>query len=207
MTCPIPVGTEWDRQAVTAANARTAALSEGDWVTETLRHVAVLRNLLADEQLPDGRLVDVGCGPGRLTYPMAGATRRNVVGVDVSRRMIDHAIDDIHTGEHLWLAKGRVAFHHIEQPDCPPCAAAFSMLVFQHVPLETVAAWLYTVRQAVADGGRFVFQFVEGDYHHGLDHRHRIDTIDAAATLAGWDVVHTQTDSTFPEWKWMVCQA
>jgi hypothetical protein len=57
------------------------------------------------------------------------------------------------------------------------------------------------------DGGRFVFQFVEGDHHHGLDHRHRLDDMAASASAAGFEVVHTETDRMFPEWRWVVCQA
>src|SRR5207302_10448833 len=51
-------------------------------------------------------VVEVGCGTGRLTLPMAGLTPARVMGVDTEARMLDVARDEDVAGRAQWV-RGR----------------------------------------------------------------------------------------------------
>jgi SAM-dependent methyltransferase len=121
---------------------------------------------------PDDRVLDIGCGNGRVTRPLADALSREggYIGFDVSRAAIRycrrrfgpirpdfefHHID-IHNG--VYNPRGAVA----EIETCFPCAdgiitLAFANSVFTHLPLTTIHRYLAETRRVLAPGGRAAF--------------------------------------------------
>jgi SAM-dependent methyltransferase len=121
---------------------------------------------------PEDRVLDIGCGNGRLTWPMVEglSPKGGYVGFDVSwpairycrRRFGAERPDfefhhiDIHNG--VYNPRGVVA----ETETCFPCAdgvitLAFANSVFTHLPIETIHRYLHETRRVLAPGGRAVF--------------------------------------------------
>ena len=81
------------------------------------------RYLLDMLALGDGRILEIGCGDGRLTRDYAAGAAA-VVGIDV-------AADDVRAGREGRLA-GTVDFLVASGVDLPFCAGSFDQVIFTH---------------------------------------------------------------------------
>lgn len=80
---------------------------------------------------PDAALLDIGCGVGRLTGPLA-ARARHVYGLDVSREMLELAERYNRELENVtWLHGDGRGLGVIDDASVDGC---FSHVVFQHIP-------------------------------------------------------------------------
>ena len=108
---------------------------------------------LADPR-PGERALDVGCGRGAVTLPLADAVGPggHVVGVDLSRRMVDLLGEDAaQRGLSLELLVGQVADHPHLTGTCDLVTASL-VLFFSPTPVETLRSWL----ACLVPGGRAV---------------------------------------------------
>jgi ubiquinone/menaquinone biosynthesis C-methylase UbiE len=119
--------------------------------------VAAARDWLRELGLPTEweRVLDFGCGAGRLSQALA-VHADEVVGVDVSAPML-------RTAERLDRSSGRCRFVLNEAPDLHvfPSAAfdlVFSELVLQHLPAKLVAEYLAEFVRVLRPGATAVFQ-------------------------------------------------
>ena len=72
----------WDAQAATVEEARRAVWAADGWDEGVADTLDILGRWLGD--LPDRpRLVDVGCGMGRVAVPAVSRFKARVVGVDM----------------------------------------------------------------------------------------------------------------------------
>ena len=193
----------WNAQATTLEDARAAVWSEPDYEQGTDRCVEAILTALRPDDLPDGPLLELGCGIGRLTFPIAAANPgRKVVGLDVSSNMISLTRDRWHE------AVPSASLPHFVVADLGDIvinegfSGAYSMLTFQHMPPEAVRHCIDQTVEALLPGGRFVFQFVVGDHHEGLDHRYPMMEILNIVQRQGVLIDHWP-DSDFPEWTWI----
>lgn len=181
----------WEDQTTDIESATRAVFSESDIETHSLFDAQIITSLLGRDLLPPGGLVDLGCGVGRLTGRIADSTGRDVHGIDPAPGMI------------------RLAKEHNPHPlvtydssfDVQPMAGGFSMLVFQHLPASAVSTYLAWVAKCLLPDGRFVVQFVPGDYHVDHDHRHEEEWMHAMAGRVGLLSI-TTPDPRHPEWLW-----
>jgi SAM-dependent methyltransferase len=115
-----------------------------------VEHVCRVLRAKTKPQLQLDRVLDYGCGVGRLAVPFAKRFR-SVVGVDVSPAMLAHArkncerlaVDNaqfIHTSELSSLAPGSFDLVH-------------SYIVFQHIPPSRGERILSDIVALIADGG------------------------------------------------------
>jgi len=101
------------------------------------------------------RCVEIGCGAGRMTYPLA-ACFRSVVALDVSR-------DQLMTARHLVGERiGRVLLCLVDRPVVPlgdgSCTAMFSTHVFQHFSnYDGIERYLMETFRVLASGGTVCF--------------------------------------------------
>lgn len=151
-----------------------------------------------DAMPTSGRVLDLGCGQGRVAVPVAEARPGlQVTGVDVSPRMLDHAAT--HPRVEYVLGDGATV------PG--PVDGVWSVLLFQHLPPDAVAGYLTAVHEQLTVGGPLLVQFVAGDYHLGLDHRYWPSTMAALAEGAGFVEVSVRPDGLMPEWWWLHAHA
>jgi trans-aconitate methyltransferase len=123
-----------------------------------------------------GCVLDLGCGIGRLTIPVAQARpQATVFGLDVSDAMLDRARLTRPLPQNVLFVKG----DGVRLPELPPLAAAFSVTVFQHLPEEVVEMYISQVALKLVPGGVFFFQFVDGDYSGFLSHAIPIERVAA----------------------------
>lgn len=101
---------------------------------------------------PPARILDVGCGAGRVTKTLVDAGF-DVVGLDVSREMV-RAADRL---------VPEAAFVHGSATDLPFADGSFDHALFAFNGLDTIPtesgrrATLSEIRRVLTDGGRFVF--------------------------------------------------
>lgn len=134
-----------------------------------------------------GNVLDVGCGTGRLAAIYQRHTQAKVVGFDPSPNIL--------------AAARRHAQQVTFTPSLPdgPFGGAYSVTVFQHLPHRECARYVTEVVARLAPGGRFVFQYVEGDEDTFLSHQA------SEATVRGWCAdfdVTIERDTEVTAWRW-----
>jgi len=121
---------------------------------------------------PDDRVLDIGCGAGRVARPLAGhlSTAGGYVGFDVSRRAVAGC------RRRFAAARPDFTFHHAdvrngdynprggidEAAYAFPCAdatidLAFATSVFTHMRIEPVRHYLGEAARVLKPGGRLAF--------------------------------------------------
>ncbi len=148
---------DWDRRATENAPfyvCTTAADSPGSFADSGVRDLEehILDGL---EVLPHWRVLEIGCGTGRLVKPLAGRVAR-VVGVDLSDEMLRRAraycagLSNV----ELLSTDGRLDFLSDGDFDF-----VFSHIVFQHLPRKAYAErYFREAFRVLAPGGTFRVQ-------------------------------------------------
>jgi len=160
-------------------------------------------DLLVSVGLPvDGFLIDVGCGSGRLTAPLAGYLRGDYLGTDIVPELLDHARSLVARPE--WRFELCSGFAIPAEIDTADVVCFFS--VFTHLLHEETYHYLQEAHRVLRPGGRVVFSFlefavvshwkiVEADLQakgapHPLNQFISRDGIEAWADHLGFDVEH-----------------
>jgi len=110
--------------------------------------------LIADLKLDgDERILDIGCGDGRITAHLADLVPNgSVLGIDLSPEMVSFAAGKYAGQTNLSFQVGDASsLHFIEQFDQVVSFACFHWIK-DHLPV------LKTVRQSLVPGGRFLMQ-------------------------------------------------
>lgn len=185
----------WDEQA--RADADRAVWSEpGDGVAESLAWIGVL---------PEGRVLDLGCGVGRVAIPYAQAhPGSTIVGVDSSVEMLRWA--DARRGECR-----NVLFRHVGGADLEGLGqfdAAWSMLVLQHLEPCVAAGYVAQLGQLVRPGGVVRLQFVDADLTGPgdvgpLSWPHHRELVCSWLRSARFDVSDVAVGGMRPTWTWV----
>ncbi len=150
---------DWDRRARVDPRYWVAATQEADeasYVDSAERDTAALLAGLGDRVPPTGRVLDLGCGIGRMAAPLAAHFAR-VVGVDVSPAMIEQA-------QALHGALANLRFEANSGADLGAFAddsfeLVFSYSVLPHLPPEVVEAYFREVNRVLVDDGWLRYQF------------------------------------------------
>jgi SAM-dependent methyltransferase len=110
---------------------------------------ARLQTMLRDAALqPGDRVVEVGCGTGRLTLPLAGMTLAGVTGVDSEARMLDVARRKDTAGRIEWI---RGSAYRLPLDD--GAAALVVMVMVVHLLRQRVRAFT-EARRILRPGGQ-----------------------------------------------------
>lgn len=112
--------------------------------------------LLKNVGLADGmRLVDMGCGSGRLASALHNSSRISYVGIDIVQELLDYAKSKAPTYEFI-LHRGL----SIPQPDgSADMVSAFSL--FTHLLHAETYIYLEECVRILKPGGKVVFSFLE----------------------------------------------
>lgn len=160
--------------------------------------------------IPPGLVVlDIGCGLGRLTRPLAREAKR-VIGLDVSREMLDRASElNPELANVEWVHGDGVSLRPLEDASVDVCV---SHVVFRHLPdPEITLGYIREMGRVLKPGGFAAFELsndptahrsrrrgtrarLSALLHHapqGQDHEAwlgsyvELDTVGAAATSVG----------------------
>lgn len=117
--------------------------------------IASVAKLVDEAGLSFGkRLIDLGCGAGRLSHALA-AHVHEVVGVDVAQSMVDEA-------NRINRFPGRLSFVHYDGFRLPfddeSFDSALTLISLQHSPPPLQVAALLELQRVVRPGGVLVFQ-------------------------------------------------
>lgn len=105
---------------------------------------------------PTNRVVEIGCGVGRLTRELA-TRASHVDAIDVSERMLDLARKyNAHLSNVRWLLGDGESLAGVANASADVC---FSHVVFQHIPDPAVTlGYVREMGRVLVDGGRAAFQ-------------------------------------------------
>ena len=153
---------EWDRRARIDPRYWVAATQEADeesYLESAERDTAAMLQGLRDRVAADGRVLDLGCGIGRMTAQLAGRFAE-VVGVDVSPAMVEQA-------EALHGGTAGLRFEANNGADLAAFAdgsfdLVFSYSVLPHLPPAVLRAYFAEVNRVLRPGGWFRYQFWVG---------------------------------------------
>lgn len=188
----------WDGLTDDEVPANVADVDTHACLSEILARLAPIRE--------GARVLDLGCGPGRLAIPLAsGLPSATVIGVDISRRMLDkaRALRDGYQLENcvLLLGDGRTLPALVGSLAC-----AYSMLLFQHLPAEASERYVQEVAERLKPGGKFAYQVVIGESDDSFLSHQCPDTIEPAmwAIDAGLRVDNVAPSGIYSAWQWVL---
>ena len=169
---------DWDLRA--RENARHfIATTQEQWTDEEFfssGELAVKQLILSDmanicqDLQPSGmRVLEIGCGVGRITRALA-QTFGEIYAVDVSGEMIEQARTALAAFPNAHLYRNNGTDLSVV-PDIP-FDFAFSVIVFQHIPSQSIVEnYIREVHRLLRPGGLFKFQV------NGIAHRGRLGRI------------------------------
>jgi SAM-dependent methyltransferase len=207
---------DWDTRARTEGTYFIATARE-EWTDErffasgedTVQRYILndLTNVCRGMDPKQMRVLEIGCGAGRITRALAGVFGE-VHAVDISPEMIGLAREKLAglTNVHLYANSGadlqvlpNVLFDF-----------AFSFIVFQHIPDKAIVeSYIREARRVLAPGALFKFQ-VEGgevsdrdaaDTWHGVSFSE--DEMGRIAERCGFELRYTDGAGTQYFWLWM----
>ncbi len=112
------------------------------------------------ESLEEKRILDFGCGVGRLTIPFARKTNKQVIGLDVSEGMINEA--EVNRSRLALEKLSFVHFHGSQMPAFEKFDFINSYIVFQHIEPKIGYSLLEQLCEKVKLGGIVQFQLTYG---------------------------------------------
>lgn len=168
----------WEKKGETLQTAVEAiAADESAWSGEVLEKCLelILPHIDSAPHRKDHgpRVLDLGCGAGRLTIPIAKRRKKfELVGLDISQNMLNLARDRASSAgvpAIRWMqCDGRLLPDDVGRLD-----AAYSMITMQHIPREGQARYIEQIGERLVRGGIFRFQNLDGDedsfLHHYID--------------------------------------
>jgi cyclopropane fatty-acyl-phospholipid synthase-like methyltransferase len=137
------------------------------------------------------RILEIGCGYGRLTEVIAKAFPDAVVmGVDINPQVLPESWRQV-----MYVCRddliGLSGFDVI-----------YSVAVFQHLPDVEKRAYITQAYQALNRGGVFRLQFIDGDRDNFCDHWVDLDEITTWFDDVGFHV-QEMSHLVHPQWCWI----
>jgi SAM-dependent methyltransferase len=106
---------------------------------------------------PDGYVIDVGCGSGRLAKALASYLQGRYLGIDIVPEFVEHARALVDRPD--WRFEVASGIEIPTQDDVADIVCFFS--VFTHLLHEHSYAYLREAKRVLKPGGRAVFSFLE----------------------------------------------
>ena len=156
---------DWDRRARIDPRYWVAATAEADdasYQASALKDTAALLEGLPQALGPGARVLDLGCGIGRLAAQLAGRCAE-VIGIDVSPAMIAEA-RRLHAGRPGLRFLPNSGIDLADFPDSH-FDLVFSYSVLPHLPEDVLEGYFLEVGRVLTLGGVFRYQFWIGPRH------------------------------------------
>jgi len=148
----------WDN--LTLQKAHDLVAPEVAWTSKRIE--ATLESLLSDIALnPHMRVLELGCGLGRLLKPLAQKYACSFCGIDLSQDILAYAKDSLEGLENVFLKQNDGVTIPFEDESFDFC---FSVCVFQHIGLREVQKkYVREAYRVLKPGGVFKLQHLKGD--------------------------------------------
>lgn len=147
---------------------------------------------------PTPQVVEIGCGIGRLTTPLAERfPHATFHGYDISFSILGHApaapnvFYEVNDGRNLPIPQG----FEVD--------AVYSMLVFQHIDADGIESYIKEAGRVLRLGGVFVFQFIEGDEAEPFSRHYSMDQIQAWLVDNDLYVTSYKKGQIDQNWTWV----
>jgi SAM-dependent methyltransferase len=147
----------WDRAAQVDALRAVAADASDD---EFDRQGADAARILVEHAGPSGRILEIGCGVGRIMAPLAALRdehdrpRYDVHGIDISAEMVRQGRVRAGERENLTFHVGNG--YDLGDLEDDGFDLVYSLLVVQHMPKTIALNYFKEVHRVLALGGRFL---------------------------------------------------
>lgn len=158
---------------------------------------------LTDALTPGSTILDLGCGIGRLTLPLATAFPAvSFVGLDISPRMVALARNNV-KARRLRNTRFLTGDGRSLPKTLPRLAGAFSVLTFQHVPPEAQEGYVKALSAKLEPGATLCLQFVTTEVDHFLSHGVSPGTVAGWCDAAGLSVTAIDAGVIDESWAWL----
>jgi SAM-dependent methyltransferase len=158
---------------------------------------------LTDALGPGSTVLDLGCGIGRLTFPLATRYPDTAfVGLDVSPKMVATARANA-KAQRLRNARFLTGDGRTLPKTLPRLTGAFSVLTFQHVPPEAQEGYVRALSAKLDPGGTLCIQVVTTDVDHFLSHGVSPRTVAAWCDGAGLAPEAIDAGIVDESWAWL----
>ena len=196
----------WESDSLDEAKLKIASVP--NWDTEWVDHLKYLN--------PTGkswcRVMDIGCGVGRIAskFPC-----EEIVGVDIARSMLEmapwmvisrHGFRAAKTYDWRLVDSDNVIMHG---HDHGTFDYVYSLMTFQHLPIETIRAYLKQLPDGLAPGGQVCIQTRVGKLGDTVIHGHHFENGDHFASefeSAGLTVSRVDVGGLHPDWIWVYAE-
>lgn len=143
------------------------------------------------------RILDFGCGIGRLTIPMAQHHKAaSLVGYDITEKFLDDA------GKQA-TESGVKCFFTNKLNGMMKFDSAYSMMVLQHLTHPAKKQMIKSIANLLNKHGLVRLQYVEGDNHSFLTHDARQSEMDKWCSDAGLRIIDVEFNLLYPRWSWI----
>lgn len=189
----------WDAQATSLEAARRAVWAEDDYqagVAGCLQQLSPLEPLLHR----GGRVLDVGCGIGRLLVPLAQRYQTaELIGLDPSSAMLAWAKSEAERAcVQVDLRRGDTSTVAM----LPALDGFYSVVTLQHLRVAAQAGYLKAIGRVLMSGGVGRFQVVTHTEPGPLSHPAPVDAVRRWCEEAGLTVVKVDDDPAVDCWAW-----
>lgn len=150
-----------------------------------------VENCLKDLIGLHGRVLEIGCGVGRLMQP-------GYFGIDISKNMLAIA-QDRRPECCFYLCDGSIPFAD------NMFDSVYSYLVFQHLKIDVIKGYIDETARVLSKLGLFVFQFIEGTESEPFSNHYSREEIEALLFDAGFFDMKFKSSHGHPQWT--ICQA
>lgn len=144
-------------------------------------------------------IMDFGCGIGRLAIPLVKHFNdANLMGIDISDTFREDAIR-----EAIKSSVSERCYFMAKIDTKLKVDAAYSMLVFQHMPSDMKQNYFSQIARSLNRGGIFCFQYVEGESDTFLTHDAKEADITLWLRRVGFEIDAIKHNLIEDRWTWV----